>query len=93
MNLFGVLFVRGNARIDDITQSRKDTYSTNKRDAICILLRLVCNRVVIRIPKGGNRYRNISFERVASANDKHPFPNYLNTRKVFAFLKYMGVNV
>lgn len=33
-------------------------------------------------------YRNISFEREAYANDKDP--NYLNTRKVFAFLKYMG---
>ena len=36
-------------------------------------------------------YRSISFEREAYANDKDP--NYLNTRKRYAFLKYMGVNV
>lgn len=33
-------------------------------------------------------YRSISFEREAYANDKDP--NYLNTRKRYAFLKYMG---
>lgn len=32
-------------------------------------------------------YRNISFEREAYANDKHL--NYLNKRKLFAFLRYL----
>ena len=91
MNLFGVLFVRGNARIDDITLNHEKIHTAQIKEMLYVFFYVwYVIEWIIRIPKG-NAYRNISFEREAYANDKDP--NYLNTRKVFAFLKYMGVNV
>ena len=34
--------------IDDITLNHEKIHTANKRDAICILLRLVCNRVAYK---------------------------------------------
>ena len=41
---------------------------------------------LIRLPKG-NAYKNISFEREAYANEN--YSDYLNERKLFAFLDYL----
>ena len=41
---------------------------------------------LIRLPKG-NAYKNISFEREAYANEN--YSDYLNERKLFAFLEYL----
>ena len=91
INLFGILFVRGNARIDDITLNHEKIHTAQIKEMLGIIFYIwYLIEWLIRLPKG-NAYRNISFEREAYANDKDP--NYLNTRKVFAFLKYMGVNV
>ena len=87
MNLFGVLFVRGNARIDDITLNHEKIHTAQIKEMLYVFFYVwYVIEWLIRLPKG-NAYRNISFEREAYANDKDP--NYLNTRKVFAFLKYM----
>jgi hypothetical protein len=91
MNLFGVLFVRGNARIDDITLNHEKIHTAQIKEMLYVFFYVwYVIEWLIRLPKG-NAYRNISFEREAYANDKDP--NYLKTRKRYAFLKYMRVNV
>lgn len=91
MNLFGVLFVRGNARIDDITLNHEKIHTAQMKEMLYVFFYIwYLIEWLIRLPKG-NAYRNISFEREAYTNDKNP--NYLKTRKRYAFLKYMRVNV
>jgi hypothetical protein len=91
MNLFGVLFVRSNARIDDITLNHEKIHTAQIKEMLYVFFYVwYVIEWLIRLPKG-NAYRNISFEREAYANDKDP--NYLKTRKRYAFLKYMRVNV
>ena len=91
MNLFGVLFVRGRARIDDITLNHEKIHTAQIKEMLYVFFYVwYVIEWLIRIPKG-NAYRNISFEREAYANDKDP--NYLKTRKWYAFLKYIRVNV
>ena len=91
MNLFGVLFVRGNARIDGITLNHEKIHTAQIKEMLYVFFYVwYVIEWLIRLPKG-NAYRNISFEREAYANDKDP--NYLITRKRSAFLKYRGVNV
>jgi hypothetical protein len=91
MNLFGVLFVRGNARIDDITLNHEKIHTAQIKEMLYVFFYVwYVIEWLIRLPKG-NAYRNISIEREAYTNDKNP--NYLKTRKRYAFLKYMRVNV
>jgi hypothetical protein len=91
MNLFGVLFVRGNARIDDTTLNHEKIHTAQIKEMLYVFFYVwYVIEWLIRLPKG-NAYRNISFEREAYANDNNP--NYLKTRKRYAFLKYMRVNV
>ena len=87
MNLFGVLFVRGNARIDDITLNHEKIHTAQIKEMLYVFFYVwYVIEWLIRLPKG-NAYRNISFEREAYANDNNP--NYLKTRKRYAFLKYI----
>ena len=87
INLFGVLFVRGNARIDDITLNHEKIHTSQIKEMLYVFFYVwYVIEWLIRLPKG-NAYRSISFEREAYANDKNP--NYLKTRKRFAFLKYI----
>ena len=87
MNLFGVLFVRGNARIDDITLNHEKIHTAQIKEMLYVFFYVwYVIEWLIRLPKG-NAYRNISFEREAYAHDKNP--NYLKTRKRYAFLKYI----
>ena len=87
MNLFGVLFVRGNARIDDSTLNHEKIHTAQMKEMLYVFFYVwYVIEWLIRLPKG-NAYRNISFEREAYAHDKNP--NYLKTRKRYAFLKYI----
>jgi hypothetical protein len=87
MNLFGVLFVRGNAKIDDITLNHEKIHTSQIKEMLYVFFYVwYVIEWLIRLPKG-NAYRSISFEREAYANDKNP--NYLKTRKRYAFLKYI----
>ena len=91
MNLFGVLFVRGNARIDDITLNHEKIHTAQIKEMLYVFFYVwYVIEWLIRLPKG-NAYRSISFEREAYENDSDI--NYLKTRKRYAFLKYMRVNV
>lgn len=87
MNLFGVLFVRGNARIDDITLNHEKIHTAQIKEMLYVFFYIwYAIEWLIRLPKG-NAYRSISFEREAYENDSDI--NYLKNRKHFAFLKYI----
>ena len=105
INLFGVLFVKNNAKIDDVTINHEAIHS--KQFIELMILFAVATVFIrwwmplfsplffyawyviewlIRLPKG-NAYKNISFEREAYANDDNL--TYLETRRRFAFVKYL----
>ena len=87
INLFGVLFVRGNARIDDITLNHEKIHTAQIKEMLYVFFYVwYAIEWLIRLPKG-NAYRNISFEREAYANDDNL--TYLETRRRFAFVKYL----
>ena len=88
MNLFGVLFVRGNARIDDITLNHEKIHTAQIKELWYIFFYLwYVIEWLIRLFMKGNAYRNISFEREAYANQNDL--NYLKRRKRFGFAKYL----
>lgn len=87
MNLFGVLFVRGNTRIDDITLNHEKIHTAQIKEMLYVFFYIwYAIEWLIRLPKG-NAYRSISFEREAYENDSDI--NYLKNRKRYAFLKYI----
>ena len=87
MNLFGVLFVRGNARIDDITLNHEKIHTAQMKEMLYIFFYLwYVTEWLIRLPKG-NAYRNISFER--EAYDNQYDLDYLKSRKRFDFVRYI----
>ena len=107
INLFGVLFVKNNAKIDDVTLNHERIHS---RQFVELMVLFAVATVfirwwlpvfapfafyvwyiiewLIRLLKKGNAYRNISFEREAYANQGDL--SYLNGRRWFGFLKYIG---
>ncbi len=87
MNLFGVLFVRGNARIDDITLNHEKIHTAQIKEMLYVFFYVwYVIEWLIRLPKG-NAYHNISFER--EAYDNQYDLNYLKSRRRFVFLKYI----
>ena len=87
MNLFGVLFVRGNARIDGITLNHEKIHTAQIKEMLYVFFYVwYIIEWLIRLPKG-NAYRNISFEREAYNNEKDL--RYLDNRKRFAWIKYL----
>lgn len=89
MNLFGILFVRKNARLSEKTLNHERIHTAQWRELWYVGFPLwYVIEWLIRLPKG-NAYHNISFEREAYANDDNF--TYLETRKRFAFVKYMKI--
>lgn len=88
MNLFGVLFVRGNARIDDITLNHEKIHTAQMKEMWYVFFYVwYIVEWLIRLFMKGNAYRNISFEREAYNNEKDL--DYLKSRKRFGFAKYI----
>ena len=88
MNLFGVLFVRGNARIDDITLNHEKIHTVQMREMLYVFFYIwYVTEWLIRLFMKGNAYRNISFEREAYSNEDDVI--YLESRKRFAWIKYL----
>lgn len=91
INLFGVLFVRGNARIDDITLNHEKIHTAQMKEMLYVFFYVwyVIEWIIRLFAFKGTKfaYRNISFEREAYSNDKDQ--DYLNTRKRFAFTRYI----
>jgi len=87
INLFGVLFVRGNARLSEKTLNHEKIHTSQIKEMLYVFFYVwYVIEWFIRLPFG-NAYRNISFEREAYANDDNS--TYLETRKRFAFVKYL----
>ena len=92
MNLLGVLFVRGNARIDDITLNHEKIHTAQIKELWYIFFYLwYVTEWLIRLFMKGNAYRNISFEREAYNNENDL--DYLKRRKRFSFAKYIKSRV
>ena len=88
INLFGILFVRGNARIDDITLNHEKIHTAQIKELWYVFFYLwYVTEWLIRLFMKGNAYRNISFER--EAYDNQYDLNYLKNRKRFNFAKYI----
>ena len=91
INLFGLIFVKRNASLSDIMKNHERIHSAQWKELLYIgFLLWYIIEWVVRLPKG-NAYRNISFEQEAYENDYNL--SYLETRKRFAFIKYLTLGV
>lgn len=88
MNLFGVLFVRGNARIGERTIRHETIHTAQMKELWYVFFYLwYVAEWLVRLFIKGNAYLNISFEREAYTNQGDL--NYLKNRKRFNFTKYI----
>ena len=90
-NLFGILFVRGDAKLSDVTINHEAIHTEQWKELWCIGFMLwYAIEWTIRLFafKGAhNAYRNISFEREAYAHQADL--QYIITRERFAFIRYI----
>ena len=88
INLFGILFVRGNARINERTIRHESIHTAQMREMLYTFFYLwYVAEWVIRLFMEGNAYRNISFENEAYTNEDNII--YLEGRNRFAWIKYL----
>ena len=88
INLLGILFVRGNARISERTIRHEAIHTAQMKEMLYIFFYLwYVVEWVIRLFMEGNAYRNISFENEAYTNEDNII--YLEGRKRFAWIKYI----
>lgn len=87
INLFGVLFVRGDAKIDEVTIRHERIHTAQMKELLYVFFYLFYFiEWLVRLFMKGNAYRNISFEKEAYANQN--YPNYLDERRWFAWVMY-----
>ena len=90
INLVGVLFVRGNARINERTIRHEAIHAAQMKEMLYIFFYLwYVIEWLVRLFMKGNAYRNISFEREAYSNEDDVI--YLEDRKRFAWIKYLKI--
>ena len=88
INLFGVLFVRNNAKLSEIDLNHEKIHTAQMKEMLYIFFYLwYVVEWIIRLFMKGNAYRNISFEREAYSNEDGVI--YLESRKRFAWIKYI----
>lgn len=93
INLLGILFVRGDANMDEDALYHERVHTEQMKELLYVpfymwyLIEWIVRLVQYRNAR--EAYRNISFEREAYANEDNF--TYLETRKRFAFVKYMKV--
>ena len=86
INLFGILFVKNNTKIDEVTINHERIHTAQMRELLYILFYIwYVMEWFIRLFLKESAYRNISFEREAYQNGSDL--NYLNDRRVFAWFK------
>ncbi len=89
INLFGVLFARKNARIDDVTIVHESIHTAQMREMLYIPYYLwYLIEWFVRLFCKGNAYRNISFEKEAYTY-QYDYDYVEKKRKRFAWLKMM----
>lgn len=89
INLFGILFVRGNAEINDVVLNHERIHTAQMKEMLYIpfyvwyviewLFRLIIDRKTA--------YKSISFEKEAYQNQHNL--SYLKERKIYNSLKYL----
>ncbi|MGI6123208.1 MAG: hypothetical protein ACOYIG_03320 [Acetivibrionales bacterium] len=91
MNICGILFVRGNAYIDQKTMNHERIHTEQWKELLWIgfLLWYVVEWIIRLFAfKGGHHaYKNISFEREANSHEAET--EYIKNRKRFAFTRYI----
>jgi len=91
INLFGVLFVRQDAVIDEITLNHEAIHTAQMKELLYIffyLFYVIDWLIGLAAHLDFNRaYRDICFEKEAYANEKDL--DYLKKRKMFNFLKHV----
>lgn len=88
INLFGVLFVRGDAVIDEETINHEEIHTAQMKELCYVFFYLwYFIEWIIRLFCKGNAYRNISFEQEAYGNEDNL--NYLQERNHYSFLNYL----
>ena len=89
INLFGILFVKGDAKIDETTIRHETIHTKQMRELLYVFFYLwYVIEWIVRLFMKGNAYRNISFEQEAYTNENNP--NYLADRSWFAWFNYMN---
>ena len=91
INLFGVLFVRQDAVIDEITLNHEAIHTAQMKELLYIFFYLfyIVDWLIglIAYLSFSMAYREICFEKEAYTNERNK--DYLKNRKVFAFIKYI----
>lgn len=88
INLFGILFVKNNTKIDEVTINHERIHTAQMRELLYILFYIwYVMEWFIRLFLKGSAYRNISFEREAYTNQDDL--SYLKNRKRFDFASYI----
>ena len=88
INLFGVLFVRGDAQVDEKTIRHESIHTAQMQEMLYIFFYLwYVMEWIVRLFMKGNAYRNISFEREAYENEGDV--DYLSNRTWFAWIEYL----
>lgn len=92
MNLFGILFARKGARIDDETINHESIHTAQIKELLYIFFYIwyAVEWLVRLCQYGSDAYYNISFEREAYSNESNL--EYLKNRKGYSFLKYLKKN-
>ena len=90
INLFGVLFVRGNAKIDNVSLNHEEIHTAQMKEMLYIFFYLwYFIEWIIRLFMKGNAYRNLWFEREAYDNELNM--EYLHDREHFGWTKYLKI--
>lgn len=94
INLFGILFTKSNLSNKDINHERIHTKQILETLIIGFYIWYGLEYLLIRLlrikDKQSNCYHDVSFEEEAYNNDNNL--NYLNTRKPFAWIRYIKIN-
>lgn len=102
INLFGVLYVKNNARISDILINHEEIHTAQMKELLYVffyllygiewLIRFVAYSVCWLWKRRDfdikHAYRNISFEREAYQKEKNL--TYLDKRRKYAWIKYIN---
>lgn len=97
INILGILFVRKNALIGSVTINHESIHTKQGKELLWVgfyllyliewLIRLIQVFVVLKKFSNHLAYRSISFEREAYENQDNM--DYIKSRKLFAFIKYL----
>lgn len=91
INLFGILFVRGENEIGDIIRNHESIHTVQMKEMLYIPFYLFYVaewfvKLIIYL-NALKAYRNISFEREAYSNQTNP--NYIKSRSMYSWVKYL----